>query len=84
MATGYRTTTEDGAYEEGEEHLTTFPSSAGPPIGDDGCNGGKDPEDSDKVGLWLWLLTVSTGISGLLFEYAPHFVFISLKLLPPS
>jgi len=82
MATGYRTIpTEDGAYEEeGEEHLTALPSSTEPLIGDDGDSGGKGPEDSDKVGLWIWLLTVSAGISGLLFGCVFHFVFDSLKL----
>lgn len=81
MATGYRSIpTEDGTYEEeegGEEHLTTFTE---PLIGDDGDNGGKGPEDGGKVGLWIWLLTVSAGISGLLFGCVFHFVFLSLKL----
>ena len=82
MATGYRTIpTEDGTYEEGEEHLAALPSSTEPLIGDDGDDGGKGPEDSDKVGLWIWLLTVSAGISGLLFGCVFNFVFVSLKLL---
>ena len=80
MSTSYRTiSTEDGAYEE--EHLIALLPSAGPLIGDGGDSGGKNPENSDQVGLCIRLLTVNANISGILLQCVFHFVFVSSKIL---
>ncbi|KAG0127533.1 general substrate transporter [Tuber indicum] len=85
MPTGYRSIpADDGTYEEDEERLTILPSSTEPLIRDDGDNGKKGPEDGDEVGPWIWLLTVSAGISGLLFGYDTASISAALLHLAPS